>query len=288
MINPINDIIHVDVIEGFKLVSDETVSLIFTSPPYNVDIKYANRKDNEPWQNYLSWLEAIFQQAYRVLRKGGRLVINIDSIVNHEEDKNKEYFRPIYADLVNIGRKVGFNFRTDICWYKHQVVGRATAWGSYCSNSNPIIRRNHEYLLVWSKESWNLPGDSEFSDLTPEEFEQWTMSFWHIQPETRSIGSHPASFPEELAKRVIKLFSYRGDIVLDPFMGSGTTAFISKLLGRRYIGFDNAECYVKVAKERLNNICDIFQEDYIPRSVRLAQRKSEKNNENLTEQDIFK
>jgi len=278
---PINEIIDTficdDVLNGLKLIPDESISLICTSPPYNCGIKYGNRNDNEPWDHYILWLKNIMIECQRVLRNGGRLVINIDSIVNHEEDNGKgeqkdqcEYFRPIYADLVNAGREIGLNFRCDICWFKHQVVGRATAWGSYMSCSNPIIRRNHEYLLVWSKGSWMLPGDSEQSDMTDEEFQTYTMSFWHINPDRRESG-HPAPFPKELVSRCIKLFSYRGDIILDPFMGSGTTAYIAKKIGRHFIGIDNDKKWVDYAKNRLASNADVFDvsETYVPRSQRI-------------------
>ena len=266
----LDTIIFDDVLKGLATIPDGIVSLVVTSPPYNVGMEYGKRDDREPWKQYIDWLGKIMKECKRVLRDGGRLIINIDSIVNHEEDNDKEYFRPIYADLVNIGRDVGLNFRTDICWFKHQVVGRATAWGSYCLCSNPTIRRNHEYLLVWSKGPWRLEGDSEQSDMTKAEFEEWTMSFWHIQPETKKKGGHPCPFPEELVKRCIKLFSYRGDVVLDPFMGSGTTAYVAKMLSRHYIGIENSKEWLDYANDRVASISDMFgDETYIPRSERL-------------------
>tara|TARA_B100000614_G_scaffold262895_1_gene299698 strand:+ start:51858 stop:52658 length:801 start_codon:yes stop_codon:yes gene_type:complete len=256
----INKIMHDDVIDGLKKIEDDSVSLVFTSPPYNVDIKYGNHDDTMPYTDYLDWLKDIWSECYRALRPGGRLVINIDSMVNHEEDRfakkaddtGKEYFRPIYADLCRINADVGYNFRCDIAWYKHQVVGRATAWGSWMSCQNPIVRRNHEYLLVWNKGPWSLPPIDHKSDLTKEEFEQWTMSHWFIQPETRKLGGHPVPFPEELARRVIKLYSYPNDIVLDPFSGTGTTCKMAKVLNRRYIGIDNHRASVEYSRRRIN------------------------------------
>lgn len=296
--NVLNKFIHADVLDGLKTIPDDCISLIFTSPPYNVGILYGNRNDREPYIQYIQWLKDIMKECYRVLRTGGRLIINIDSMVNHENDnapsKNNnthlEYYRPVYADLINNGREIGLNFFTEICWFKHQVVGRATAWGSYMSASTPIIRRNHEYLLIWSKGDWKLEGDSEQSDMTDEEFQAWTMSFWHIQPETRAKGGHPAPFPEELARRCIKLFCYRGDIVLDPFMGSGTTAYVAKQLSRNFIGIDNDPHWVEFAQKRIEKASDIFgsEERYIPRSERIKAKKTKQNADiNSERADMF-
>jgi len=264
----INSIIHDDVLEGIKQIPDNTVSLIFTSPPYNVGIKYGNHEDTMKYSDYLEWLKSIWKECYRVLRPGGRLVINIDSMVNHEETReakkvdhtNRIYFRPIYADLVNMNEDIGYNFRCDIAWFKHQVVGRATAWGSYKSCSNPIVRRNHEYLLVWNKGPWQLkPTEKDSkSDLTKEEFESWTMSHWFIQPETRKLGGHDVPFPEKLAKRVIKLYSYPGDVVLDVFSGTGTTSKVAHVLGRKYIGIDNHLESVEYSRRRIKATAECF------------------------------
>lgn len=271
----VNSIIHNNVIDGLKKIPDDSVSLIFTSPPYNVGIKYENYDDCMKYADYINWLKDVFSECYRVLRTGGRLVVNHDSTVNHE-DKNESYFRPLYSDLCNINKDIGFKFFTDIAWYKHQVVGRATSWGSYLSCSTPIIRRNHEYIIVWSKDSYTLKGDSEMSDMTKEEFHNWTMSFWNIKPETKKTGDHPAPFPEELAKRVIKLYSYRDDIVLDPFCGTGTVCYVAKMLNRKYIGIDNSEKYVKISKDRLSSIDDIFLVDnYVTRSQRMKNEQTE-------------
>lgn len=275
MTDVIDTIILADVLKGLKKIPDGSVSLVFTSPPYNVGIEYDKHEDNMPHDKYVAWLKDIWKECYRVLRPGGRLVINHDATVNHQDDTC--YFRPMYAELCAMNHDIGFKFFTDIAWYKHQVVGRATAWGSYCSSSTPIVRRNHEYVIVWSKDTFKLEGDSEQSDMTPDEFEQWTMSFWHIQPETRNLGDHPVPFPEELAKRIIKLFSYRNDVILDPFVGSGTTAYVAKMLHRRYIGIDNSEKYVRFARERVIDAgSQCFEEEYIPRSVRIANRQNER------------
>jgi site-specific DNA-methyltransferase (adenine-specific) len=250
----VNRLYHGDVLEGLMRVRECSIDLIFTSPPYNVNTGYGNHIDSKAWDEYLAWLFNVWTQCERVLKVGGRLVVNIDSIINRTvaPAERSEYFRPIYADLINQMRRLeAMKFRSDICWFKHQVAGRAAAWGSYLSPSNPIIRRNHEYLLVWSKNNWSAAADGRKSDLTASEFQEFTMSTWHIKAETRYMGGHPAPFPEELARRVIKLYSYLGDTVLDPFCGSGTTPYVAAMLGRNYIGIDNCRRYLEFAAERL-------------------------------------
>ena len=271
----LNTIMLDDVLDGLKKIPDESVHLVLSSPPYNIQLEgYRNRNDDDPYTVYVDWLKKIFVECKRILVDGGRLVINIDSVRNRQDDD--EYMRPIAGDLINVGREVGLKYRTEICWYKQNWSGRATAFGSYMSCSNPAIRRNHEYIMVWSKGSWKLEGDPELSDMTNEEFQNWTFSTWFIQPETQNLNGHPAPFPEELARRVIKLFSYRGNTVVDPFMGTGTTGLMAKVLGRNYIGIDNSESDVNYARQRISAVSNIF-DDYIPRSKRIEENKKTVN-----------
>tara|TARA_Y100000310_G_scaffold325810_1_gene389876 strand:- start:3614 stop:5428 length:1815 start_codon:yes stop_codon:yes gene_type:complete len=215
-----NQIIHADVLDGLGQILDGVASLVFFSPPYNVCLSgYGNSDDNMPWMDYIAWLKKICIECSRILRKGGRLAINIDAITNRQEDKDEEYIRPITYYLCKVMKEIDMFFYTEIMWTKQNAVGKDTAWGSYCSCSTPVLRRNHEPILVWSKEQFTLPGDSEQSDMTKEEFCLYTLSNWIINPETRKLGGHAAPFPEELAKRMIKLFTYRGDLVVDPFSG---------------------------------------------------------------------
>lgn len=270
-----NTIMFCDVLDGLRQIPNDSVHLVVSSPPYNIQLEgYRNRNDNDPYKVYVDWLKNIFIECKRILVDGGRLVINIDSVRNRQDDE--EYMRPIAGDLINIGREVGLKYRTEICWYKQNWSGRATAFGSYMSCSNPAIRRNHEYIMVWSKGNWKLEGDPELSDMTNEEFQNWTFSTWFIQPETQNLNNHPAPFPEELAKRIIKLFSYRGNTVVDPFMGTGTTGLMAKILGRNYIGIDNSESDVNYARQRISAVSNIF-DDYIPRSKRIEENKKTVN-----------
>ncbi len=283
-----NKIICSDVIVGLKQIPDGSVSLVFCSPPYDVKIDYGSHDDNMPWQIYLNWLSEVWLECKRVLKKGGRLAINIDAVTNRQDDKDTEYIRPIHYYLVNQMKQIGnLNFRGEIIWYKQNFVGRKTAWGSWCSSSDPILRRNFEYIFIWSKGQWRLEGDPEQSDMTSDEFKKWTGAFWAINAETRRMGKHPAPFPSELAYRIIKLYTYRGDIVLDPFNGSGTTTSVAASLHRRYIGIDNDPGYCNFARTRTkcSEIEVALDNSYVIRSERL---KKDKNNKTITtECDIF-
>ena len=280
--NIINTIINKDVLEGLKDITDEIVSLTTTSPPYNVlsgSKNYDSIDDDLPYKEYLDWLKKVFTEVFRVTRPGGRCAINIDAMTNRQDDKDQEYVRCIYAHLYNIMTEIGWKFRTEICWYKQNTVGKKTAHGSWDSCSNPVIKRNHEYVLVFSKDSWRLEGDDELSDMTSEEFLRYTMSCWGVEnkdriaPETRNLCGHPCPFCEELVKRLIKLFSYRGDLVLDPFNGTGTTTCVAKKLSRNYIGIDISEDYCEYARQRTAQVIDLFEVKYIPRSERLKRKK---------------
>ena len=276
----INQIICADVLDGLRAVPDESVHLMFCSPPYTLDIPYGSKDDNMPWAKYLDWLFEVWSEVARTLVSGGRMVIKIDSVTNRQDPlESREYIRPIVAELVMQMRRIpGMMYRSEFSWYKHQVVGRATAWGSYMSCSNPTVRRNHEHVLVWSKDSWKLPGDQELSDMTDEEFQQWTMSHWYINAETRKMGGHPVPFPEELARRVIKLYSYRGNTVLDPFVGSGTTCMVAAANARNFIGIDNHRPYAEYASRRIAREKAVAIEDnYVPRSQRMKNSKQLKS-----------
>jgi len=174
----------------------------------------------------------------------------------------------------------------EIVWYKQDAAGKKTAWGSWCSCSCPIMRSVHEYIYVFSKDKYSLEGDIEQCDLDPQEFNDWTFSTWFISPETRNMGGHPVPFPEELVTRAVKLWTYRGDTVLDPFSGSGTTSYVAMLLGRNYIGIDIDPEYVDYAKGRIEMSDDLFadQKQYVPRSVRLDRIKAKKGKDCFEEE----
>lgn len=238
----VNKIICDDVLKVMKRIPDKSVHLAITSPPYNVGISYDNHDDTMPYEDYLNWLMKVWVETKRVLVNGGRFCLNIapTSIKN---------FRPIHYDFAAQMQEIGMIMRTEILWYK-QTIRKRTAWGSWKSPSNPHILPSWEYVLVFSKGSWQLKGDPKDADITAAEFEKFSDGFWYIPPETQRNG-HPAPFPEELIYRLIKFYSYKENVVLDMFGGTGTVAVVSYKTGRKFIHIDISEEYCEVAYKRL-------------------------------------
>lgn len=205
--------------ENMKDIPNSSLHLMITSPPYNVSKEY----DNDLSLNeYLSLLKNCFTETYRVLVDGGRACINIANI-------GRKPYIPLSDYVSKIMIEIGFNMRGEIIWNKSAGAGISTAWGSFQSASNPILRDVHEYILIFSKGNYKRERDKEEKELrkdniTKEEFIEWTKSVWTMNTESAKRIGHPAPFPEELPNRLIKLFSFTNDIVIDPFMGSGTTA----------------------------------------------------------------
>lgn len=248
----LNSIICDDVLAGLKRIPDDYVHLIVTSPPYNLRINYDGYKDNLPHAKYLDWMKQVWAECKRVLVHGGRLCINIATTTNKDEDIIDKV-HALHVDFIVQLRELGYIYRGDVVWCKQNAATTRTTsapWGSYMLPSCPHIRRNTEYVLFASKGDIKLEGDPRMSDLTKDEFHAYTLSEWRFSPETRD-KRHPVPFPSELAKRCIKLFSYVGNTVLDPFVGSGTTATTAHSLGRQYIGIDQSKKYCKIAVQHL-------------------------------------
>lgn len=246
-----NNIYNVPCEEGINLLEENSVDLVVTSPPYNVDLgnnKYNKNpydlyNDNKEHHEYISWLKEIFSLVYLKLKSGGRVCINIG------DGKNGSV--PTHSDIIQIMKYIGYIPMTTIIWNKNQI-GSRTAWGSFKSPSCPSFPTPFEYILVFAKDNKKLQWKGE-TDLTKEEFIDWSLALWTFAPETRQkkIG-HPAMFPEELPKRLIKMFSWTDAVVLDPFAGAGTTLKVAKELGRKYIGFDISKEYCDITEKRLN------------------------------------
>jgi DNA modification methylase len=222
----------------------DSVHLAITSPPYNVRIPYRGYEDDLPPEEYLRWLKEVWAALHRVLVPGGRFVLNV-------APTSIKDFRPIHHDLSRDLRDLGYIMRTEIIWYK-QTMGRRTAWGSWRSPSNPHIIPSWEYVLVFSKGQWKLEGDPEFIDISAREFETFSDGFWHIPPERKRHG-HPAPFPEPLIERLVKFYSYRENLVLDMFGGTGTVAAVARRLGRHYLHIDSSAEYCDQAVERVRH-----------------------------------
>lgn len=238
----LDQIICGDCLEIMAQMPDNTVHLAVTSPPYNLGINYDLHNDNLASKQYLDWMKRVWLETKRVLAPGGRFALNI-------APTGIKNFRPVHHDFANQLREIGMIFRTEIVWYK-QTMGRRTAWGSWKSPSNPHIVPSWEYVLVFSKDSWTLEGRNQDADITAEEFKRFSDGFWYIPPESQRRG-HPTPFPEELIYRLIKFYTYRGNVVLDMFGGTGTVAIVAYKTGRHFIHIDISPQYCEVAAKRL-------------------------------------
>ncbi len=226
-------------------VPDGSVQLIVTSPPYNVGKPYDGHQDTMELDEYLAFLEECWRECIRVLCRGGRLCVNVAST-------GRKPYVPLHAYIALQLIELGLEMRGEIIWDKGSSVGVSTAWGSFARASNPTLRDVHEYILVFSKETPQLEethGTS--SGIRNEQFVEWTKSIWRFKTESSRRFAHPAVFPEELPRRLILLYTNVNDIVLDPFMGTGTTAVAAMKLGRRYIGYEISPAYVEIARQRL-------------------------------------
>jgi len=229
--------------ENMDELPDNSVALMITSPPYNVGKEYDEDID---LQQYLDFLKIVFAETYRVLEPGGRACINI-------ANSGRKPYIPLSHHVSKIMADIGFLMRGEIIWIKAEGANGSCAWGSFCSASNPTLRDIHEYILIFSKLGFKRAYAGE-STISKEDFMRDTLSVWRFNPESATRIGHPAPFPLELPLRLINLYSYKGDLILDPFMGSGTTCVAAKKLSRDYVGYDiNAE-YCKLAQNRLNTL----------------------------------
>lgn len=222
---------------------DNCISLTVTSPPYNIGKLSDNDLSDEA---YWKLMKQCFQEVYRVTESGGRLVINVANL------GRKPYipFSNMFTDLMV---ELGFLMRGEIIWQKSKGANANFAWGSWLSASNPVIRDIHEYCLVFSKEGMSK-GSKGKSTIEKEEFMESTLSIWNINPARAKKIGHPAPFPVELAERFINLYSYEKDLILDPFIGSGSTAIAATNLKRSYIGYEISSEYCELAEKRLSEI----------------------------------
>lgn len=244
MNNPLDTIICGDA-RHMDAVPDASVQLVVTSPPYNAGINYDTHNDSMEMGDYLDMLRAVWQECYRVLVPGGRIAVNVPLM-------GRQPCYPLNSVVVGQLSEL-LLMRAEIIWYKGDAVERnSTAWGSWRKASNPILRDAHEYVSVWSKGSFTLPSEGKTSGISRADFLKWTVSLWEIPPARATLANHPAPFPEELPRRLILLYTNIGDTVLDPFMGSGTTAMAAKREGRRYIGYDISEGYCEMARLKLS------------------------------------
>ncbi len=229
--------------ENMKELVDNSIALTITSPPYNIGkLSDVDMSDEDYW----NMIEKCFKEVYRVTESGGRLVVNVANL-------GRKPYIPFSDKYTELLISLGFIMRGEIIWQKSKGANANFAWGSWLSASNPVIRDIHEYCLVFSKDSMTKASKGA-STIEKEEFMDSTLSIWNVPPARAKKIGHPAPYPVELVERFIKLYSYEKELILDPFMGSGTTAIGAINLNRNYIGYENNEKYIKLAEERINSI----------------------------------
>jgi site-specific DNA-methyltransferase (adenine-specific) len=226
------------------------IQLVITSPPYNCDIKYDNHNDATTYEEYLKWCKLWLTKMFDVMTEDGRICINIPISVtfDHLKIKGEEVINyPMSSDYIHIAQEIGFKFYRVIIWEK--MGSNKTCWGSWRSASAPFVIDSNECILIFYKHQWKRKTKG-ISTISTKEFMTYVKNLWAMNPETKS--KHPAAFPLELPTRCIKLFSYKGDVVCDPFMGSGTSGDAAVRLERNFIGIEMSPNYFAMAKERID------------------------------------
>lgn len=232
-----------DSLESMHAIDSNSVDLVITSPPYNLGVQYSDSKDYQTWPEYYNWCRAWMTEVYRVLKPDGRFCLN-HYLSCGTAGRRSNPLMNLNAICVDIGFK-----EHGIALWTESSTCKRTVWGSWLSASSPYLSSPHECIAVFYKDHWKKDRKGE-STITKEEFMNWTLGIWKMNPE-RSRGGCPAPFPPELPRRCINLFSYVGDLVLDPFNGSGTTAVVAQQTGRHFIGIDISEQYCADAREWL-------------------------------------
>ncbi len=249
-----NQVLCMDVFKGLELIGEESVTLCFTSPPFNVNMQYKDSCDNRPHDEYIAWIKNVLSAIKPKLRPGGRLAFEIENTrVKDSNGKNTAIKYPIEAKVINIATDLGYIYRDTIIWNKGNIGNQSLPIGSY-NPSNPCIRNTHSNVIVFSKDQLDLPcvtGEPSFLDT--KYYDQLTRTVWDISVERNGFGSHCCPMPVRLAQEVIELLSYKGDLVLDVFGGSGTTAIACIRTGRQFIVIDESQTYCAEAKQRIEN-----------------------------------
>jgi DNA modification methylase len=242
----VNCIICADALQALARIPDQSIDLIITSPPYNFGHEYAQDShcDTHEWTSYFEQLLTVWRECERVLKTGGRMAVNIQPLFSD--------YIPTHHIISHQLASLGLLWKAEFLWEKNNYNAKYTAWGSWKSPSMPYIKYTWEFIEVFDKGTHKKGGQREDIDITGDEFKEWVIGKWSFPPEIRMKDySHPAMFPEELPRRLMKLFSYKNDIVLDPFNGAGTTTLVAWKLHRRFIGIDVSHQYCDIALKRL-------------------------------------
>ena len=227
--------------ESMSELPNDSVHQMITSPPYNASKEY---DENLSLKEYLELLDSVWQETYRALVWGGRACINIANL-------GRKPYIPLHSYIIDSMQKIGFLMRGEIIWNKASSASPSTAWGSWCSASNPVLRDIHEYILIFSKGSFSRQKGKKQNSIQRDDFLEWTKSVWTFPAVSAKRIGHPAPFPEELPHRLIQLYSFERDIILDPFAGSGTACLVATKNNRNYVGYETHAQYVQLAENRI-------------------------------------
>lgn len=228
--------------EAMTELPDNSVHLMVTSPPYNVGKMY---DENLSLKEYRGLLKRVFKETYRVLVPGGRACINIANL-------GRKPYLPLHSYIIEDMHDIGFLMRGEILWDKGSSASPSTAWGTWLKANNPVLRDVHEYILIFCKNTFTRKNPRKRkSTISKEEFLEFTKSVWQFSAERARKVGHPAPFPVELPYRTIQLYTFEDDVVLDPFVGAGTTCVAALKTGRRYVAYDIDENYCDLADRRI-------------------------------------
>ncbi len=220
---------------------DGCIALAVTSPPYNVGKDY---DDDLTLDDYRQLLRDVFAETYRVLVPGGRLAVNVANL-------GRKPYIPLNAFITQDLLQIGYLMRGEIIWNKSASSGGSCAWGSWMSASNPTLRDVHEYIMVFCKGMYKRDKKDRVNTVGRDEFLDYTKSVWEFPTESARKVGHPAPFPVELPRRLVQLYTFEDDAVLDPFCGSGSTCLAAAQHNRRYVGYDIDSGYAQLARDRL-------------------------------------
>ena len=228
--------------EAMSELPDNSVHLMITSPPYNVSKEY---DEDLSLDEYLALLNAVWRETYRVLVPGGRACVNVANL-------GRKPYIPLHSYIIEGMQDIGYLMRGEILWNKGSSASPSTAWGSWQSAANPVLRDVHEYILVFSKNSFSRNRGDRENTISKEEFLDWTKSVWDFPAVSAKKIGHPAPFPEELPHRLLQLYSFKDDVILDPFAGSGTVCLSALKDKRNYVAYDIDPAYIKLAETRIS------------------------------------
>lgn len=244
--------------EAMSELPDNSVHLMVTSPPYNVGKEY---DENLSLKEYRELLKRVFKETHRVLVPGGRACINVANL-------GRKPYLPLHSYIIEDMHDIGFLMRGEILWDKGSSASPSTAWGTYLKANNPVLRDIHEYILVFCKDTFTrLNPHKRKSTISKEEFLEFTKSVWKFAAERASKVGHPAPFPIELPYRLIQLYTFEDEVVLDPFVGSGTTCIAALKTNRKYVAYDIDKKYSDLAEQRIKQFLQeqttLFSKEFV-------------------------